>query len=184
MNNCSSCMSNPKNKIYYYQTFESRDKNKTHGEDLIIEGIENQNVPAMEQVSKETDEFKRKYASYVECSMKNAEYCKSLLEDLERMKKKLDYTIRMRNIAVMQYDSCQRVNQTCSILYNNIVNVQQNLRIMHDDIKNKQNSIKTCETDLVRCNELKQNIDRYKALLKASQDKVNKYRNELKEINC
>ena len=145
MQNCNTCSSNPKNKIYNYHTFDSIHNIKQH-DDMIIEGL-NTNTVKVNAVSSNLQTFNGVYADYLKCSAPNNIACAKLQTEYDAQTTKVNNLENDYNNQQKIHTDCSNLKTRCEIFNDNINETQEIIdginkkgRAQHNLMKSFQNA--------------------------------------------
>jgi hypothetical protein len=145
MQNCNTCSSNPKNKIYNYHTFDSTHNTKQQ-DDMIIEGLST-NTAKVKSVSSNLQTFNGLYADYLKCSAPNNIACAKLQTEYDAQTTKVNNLENDYNNQQKIHTDCSNLKTRCEIFNDNINETQEVIdginkkgRAQHNLLKSFQNT--------------------------------------------
>jgi hypothetical protein len=150
MQNCNTCSSNPKNKIYNYHTFGTIN-NKTETDDMIIEGLST-NTANVESVSSNLQSFNGLYADYLKCSAPNNIACAKLQTEYDAQTTKVNNLENDYNNQQKLMNDCDNLKTRCEIIDTRINQTQGVIDGLNQKRKGKQdlltsfNNVSTIES--------------------------------------
>ena len=124
MQNCNTCSSNPKNKIYNYHTFDQTHNTKPQ-DDMIIEGLRT-NTAKVNSVSSNLQTFNGLYADYLKCSAPNNIACAKLQTEFDAQTTKVNNLENDYNNQQKKYTDCSNLKTQCEI-FNDSMNETQEI---------------------------------------------------------
>ena len=124
MQNCNTCSSNPKNKIYNYHTFDQTHNTKPQ-DDMIIEGLST-NTAKVNSVSSNLQTFNGLYADYLKCSAPNNIACAKLQTEFDAQTTKVNNLENDYNNQQKKYTDCSNLKTQCEI-FNDSMNETQEI---------------------------------------------------------
>ena len=121
MQNCNTCSSNPKNKIYNYHTFDTKHNTKQY-DDMIIEGLDNKEK--IDIVSSNYQTFNGVYADYLKCSAPNNIACAKLQTEYDAQTTKVNNLENEYNKQDKIHTDCTNLKARCEVINDSINNTQ------------------------------------------------------------
>jgi vacuolar-type H+-ATPase subunit I/STV1 len=157
MQNCNTCPSNPKNKIYNYHTFNAPTLNKTDKPDnILIEGLDN--ATKVDMVTSNYSAFNQLYTEYLKCSIPNNSACAKLQTEYDRQTKKVEEIEPEYNSKSSVYNTCNNLKIRCEGINTLINGTQQTILELNQQIKDKQTVLDTCDGHLTMCKKINDDI--------------------------
>jgi len=181
MENCNTCPSNPKNKVYNYQVFNNTDPHDTtNKDDIIIEGNENATKYAVDEVAS----FNKTYLDYLLCSEPNKVTCSDLSANL--LTKTTDTSSAYMKYAdnLTKYNACNDPNDMCETNQRNSNNAQAQIVNLDTIIKEQTNLLSECNALKLDCKQTKEAIKTNQKLIDTLTDQISKDQNDLISLNC
>lgn len=158
MQQCNTCSSNPNNKTYNYHMFEPDEyvKPARRSAKFIIEGLDT--VSQTSAVTNSTAAFNDSYAKYLECSIPNSAYCKSLNEQYKAQSQTVTDLEPAYNDASNAYNTCNNHKNRCMGITTAIDNTQKIINEYDTKIEGKRKILNTCDFLKEECDKKKQEI--------------------------
>jgi hypothetical protein len=141
MQNCNTCSSNPKNKIYNYHTFDTINNIK-EPDNMIIEGLST-NSDNVNAVTSNLKSFNGLYADYLKCSAPNNIACAKLQTDFDAQTTKVNGIETEYNTQTKIYKECDNVKTRCAIINTRINQTQEVIDGLNNKREGKQNHLKS-----------------------------------------
>ena len=123
---------------------------------IIIEGLDT--VTQTSAVTESTAAFNDSYAKYLECSIPNSTYCKSLNEQYKAQSQIVNDLEPAYNDASKAYNTCNNHKNKCTGMTTAIDNIQKNINEYDTKIEDKRKILNTCDFLKAECDKKKQAI--------------------------
>lgn len=134
MQSCNTCSSNPKNKIYNYQTFNTPKNDNT--DNMLIEGLDN--ATKVDIVSSNYKTFNELYADYLKCSTPNNVACTKLQTEYDAQTNKVNGIETNYNTQQKIYDDCENLKTRCKIINTRVNQNQEVIDGLNKKMEGKQ----------------------------------------------